>query len=211
MTCGKCALQFSFGAVTFRGRQRFHCRGCSIGVRPVNLHIEAMAALGADITLEAGYIKASAPRWFAGELLYFSSGFCHRNGKSYDGCHACQRWDCDPQRSTRTRNQDLAVCLQKWERWLKELHTLHQDSGRDRLNGATHAIIPDRIETEPTLAAAITGGQFTQKYFRLASNVSWTLTEMGVTLLEQKDQEQTIPNSFVTVQSPIPADLKPVT
>ena len=34
---------------------------------------------------------------------------------------------------------------------------------------------------------------------------------MGVTLLEQKDQEQTIPNSFVTVQSPIPADLKPVT
>ena len=69
--------------------------GCSIGARPVDLHISGLEKLGADIVLEEGYVKA--------QVLESSCGTAHCHGKVkrrcnfiyYDGSNACERNHCD--------------------------------------------------------------------------------------------------------------------
>jgi len=50
--------------------------GCAIGSRPVNLHLQGLAAMGADITVEGGYIRATAKRL---KRHLPGIGYCHRN------------------------------------------------------------------------------------------------------------------------------------
>ncbi len=163
--------------------------GCAIGTRPVDLHLKGLEAMGATIRLEAGYIEAEAP---AGGL---------RGGRILF-----------PQVSVgATENLLMAAALAKGvtervnaarEPEIEDLCTLLvamgaqiEGIGTDRLTvtgvasmaGATHSIIPDRIEAGTyACAGAITGGAVTLLGAKLAhlGSVARTLREAGVAVEE---------------------------
>ena len=129
-----------------------------------------MAALGADITLEAGYIKASAPKGgLQGNFYTFPQVSVTGTANLMMAATLAKGETVIHNAAQEPEIKDLAVCLQKMGALIEGAGTpCIKIQGRDRLNGATHAIIPDRIETGTyLLAAAITGVEqlCTQKYF----------------------------------------------
>jgi UDP-N-acetylglucosamine 1-carboxyvinyltransferase len=133
--------------------------GCAIGARPVNLHLKALEEMGATVTLQDGYIEATAAR-LHGATIYF-----------------------DMQTVTGTENIMMAACLAKGTTVLKnaakepEVANLAEVltamgakitgagtetitiEGVDRLTGAEGTVMPDRIEAGTyMIGAAITGG-----------------------------------------------------
>ncbi len=134
--------------------------GCAIGPRPVNLHIEGLEALGARIEIDNGYIVAEAPHGLTGGEVHFPQ-------VSVGATENILMAACLAEGTTVIRNaarepeiSDLGACLiamgAKIEGLGSETITV---TGVPRLHGASHAILPDRIETGTyAIAAAITGG-----------------------------------------------------
>ncbi len=133
--------------------------GCAIGARPVNLHLKALEEMGAEVSLQDGYIEAKASR-LQGATVYF-----------------------DLQTVTGTENIMMAACLAKGTTVLKnaakepEIANLAEVltamgakisgagtetiiiEGVDRLSGAEGTVMPDRIEAGTyMIGAALTGG-----------------------------------------------------
>jgi len=135
--------------------------GCTIGARPVDLHLKALEALGARIDLHEGYVYAQAPRGLQGGRIEFpaiSVGATEHamlaavlaNGETVMTNAACE-----------PEMVDLADCLNKMGAKVSGAgtSTIHVQ-GVSRLGGATHAVMPDRIETGTyALAAAMAGGE----------------------------------------------------
>ena len=133
--------------------------GCAIGARPVNLHVEGLQAMGADVTVENGYIRARARRLKGAHIVF------------------------DTVTVTGTENLLMAAALAKGETVLENAarepevvdlanflvqmgakisgaggSTIHIQ-GVKSLSHANYAVLPDRIETGTYLvAAAMTGG-----------------------------------------------------
>jgi UDP-N-acetylglucosamine 1-carboxyvinyltransferase len=135
--------------------------GCAIGGRPVDLHLKALEALGASIDLHEGYVYAQAPRGLKGARIEFpivSVGATEHTllaAVLADGVTEIVNAACEPEIG------DLVECLTKMGARIegKDTGTL-RITGVARLNGATHAVIPDRIETGTyALAAAMAGGE----------------------------------------------------
>ncbi|HKR20508.1 MAG TPA: UDP-N-acetylglucosamine 1-carboxyvinyltransferase [Stellaceae bacterium] len=134
--------------------------GCAIGTRPVDLHIKALEALGATIAIEKGYIHATAPKGLKGGEIVFPSVSV---GATENALMAAALADGESVIVNAAREPeigDLARCLNsmgaKIEGAGSERITV---TGVSRLHGATHSVIPDRIETGTyMMAAAITGG-----------------------------------------------------
>lgn len=134
--------------------------GCAIGTRPIDLHLSALRQLGAEIGLEDGYVRARAPRGLVGADVTFPSVSV---GASENLLMAA----CLARGSTVLRNAarepevaDLAACL---SRMGAEIEGIGTDTLRIRggkaLGGATHRVIPDRIEAGSyAIAAAMAGG-----------------------------------------------------
>jgi UDP-N-acetylglucosamine 1-carboxyvinyltransferase len=164
--------------------------GCAIGSRPVNLHLAALAKLGADISLEHGYITAKAKR-LKGDRIY-----------------------CDTPTVTGTENIMMAASLAEGvtilENAAKEPEIVDladfllkrgariQGAGTDvitiegvrELHGGDHDVIPDRIEAGTYLAAAaITHGDVTVTHCRPShlEAVLMKLREAGADAQEEKD------------------------
>jgi len=135
--------------------------GCAIGTRPVDLHIKALKALGATIAIEQGYIHATAPKGLKGGEIVFPSVSV---GATENALMAASLADGESVIVNAAREPeigDLARCLNsmgaKIEGAGSERITV---TGVPRLHGATHSVIPDRIETGTyMMAAAITGGE----------------------------------------------------
>ncbi len=133
--------------------------GCAIGQRPVNLHLDGLAAMGADIRVENGYIKATAPRLRGAHLLMdLVSVTATENlmmaAALADGTTIIENAAREPEIT------DLALCLTAMGAQVEGAGT---DTliieGRRSLSGAAHTVVPDRIETGTYLvAAALTGG-----------------------------------------------------
>ena len=134
--------------------------GCAIGARPVDLHIKAMERLGAKIKLKEGYIHAHAPKGLKGSTIEFplvSVGATENAlmaATLAKGTTVLKNAACEPEIS------DLIDCLQKMGALIKGGGTpTITIEGVDRLHGATHEVIADRIELGTyMLAPAITGG-----------------------------------------------------
>jgi UDP-N-acetylglucosamine 1-carboxyvinyltransferase len=134
--------------------------GCAIGARPVNLHVAGLQALGADVAVENGFIKARSGRLKGGRIIF------------------------DTVTVTGTENLLMAAVLADGETVLENaarepevidlanfLTTLGARidgagsskitvQGVDKLGGGTYSVLPDRIETGTYLvAAAVTGGK----------------------------------------------------
>lgn len=141
--------------------------GCAIGARPVNLHIDALKAMGAEISVEGGYIRARADRLHGARLLF------------------------ETVTVTGTENLLMAAVLARGETvienaarepevvdladFLITLGARIEGAGSDRiliqgvdqLGGAEYVVMPDRIETGTFLVgAAMTGGRVRVQHTR---------------------------------------------
>ena len=164
--------------------------GCQIGARPVDLHLKGLEQLGAEISLDAGYVLASAPQGLRGAtiVLPFPSVGATENLLMAATLANGQTVLANAAREPEITN--LAECLAAMGARIEGI-------GSDRLviegvaslHGATHAIIPDRIETGSyACAAAITGGSVHLKGARLddLGAVVRTLAEAGVEITEEE-------------------------
>lgn len=133
--------------------------GCAIGSRPVNLHIDGLRAMGADIEVEAGYIRAKAKRLKGARLVMdivtvTGTENLMMAATLADGITVLENAAREPE------VVDLAGCLNKMGARVSGAGTdTITIEGVERLTGEHYDVLPDRIETGTYLvAAAITGG-----------------------------------------------------
>jgi UDP-N-acetylglucosamine 1-carboxyvinyltransferase len=166
--------------------------GCAIGTRPIDLHLKALSQLGADIELTGGYVEARAP---AGGLVGADITF---SGVTVTGTENVMMAATLAKGETILRNAarepevtDLAHCLVKMGADIDGIGTdTLRIRGRDRLQGAYHRVLPDRIETGTfAVAAAITGGEveLTGTSVELIKAVADVLVASGVELTPTED------------------------
>lgn len=174
--------------------------GCAIGSRPVNLHLAGLAKLGADISIDHGYITAKATRLKGGRIY------------------------CDTPTVTGTENLMMAASLAEGTTVLEnaakepeildladflikrgaKIHGAGTDvitvEGVRELHGGDHEVIPDRIEAGTYLAAAaITRGDVTATHCHPShlEAVLMKLREAGAEIHEEKDSVRlTMPNNL---------------
>ena len=156
--------------------------GCAIGSRPVNLHIKGLQAMGAEIALEGGYIRARAKRLkgariFMDVVSVTGTENLMMAAALADGTSLIENAAREPE------VVDLANCLNAMGARISGAGTDEITiEGVARLHGATHDIIPDRIETGTYLVAgAMTGGDVRLRGTRadLLTAVLEKLTEAG--------------------------------
>jgi UDP-N-acetylglucosamine 1-carboxyvinyltransferase len=135
--------------------------GCAIGTRPVDLHLTGLQALGAEISLDGGYVVAKAPQGLRGATVSFpkvSVGATHNvmmAASLAKGETVIENAACEPEVA------DVASCLNKMGARIEGAGTstiiIH---GVDDLEGATHTVLPDRIETGTyAMAVGAAGGE----------------------------------------------------
>jgi UDP-N-acetylglucosamine 1-carboxyvinyltransferase len=134
--------------------------GCAIGTRPVDLHLSTLESLGAKIDLEGGYVLATAPKGLTGAKVTLSKVSV---GATHNALMAAvlARGDTVIENAAREPEvADLAGCLKKMGAKITGIGTATlQIQGVERLHGAEHTVLPDRIETGTyAMAAAMTGG-----------------------------------------------------
>ncbi|HCO43488.1 UDP-N-acetylglucosamine 1-carboxyvinyltransferase [Immundisolibacter sp.] len=134
--------------------------GCAIGQRPVNLHLDGLTAMGAQIRVENGYIKATAPRLQGAHLVMDLVSVTATENLMMAACLAdgttiIENAAREPEVS------DLAACLMEMGADIEGAGTdTLVIEGRPTLHSTYHAVVPDRIETGTYLvAAALTGGR----------------------------------------------------
>lgn len=135
--------------------------GCAIGSRPVDIHLRGLEAMGAEIEVDGGYIRARAPHGLKGarflmdkvtvggtENLLMAAALA-------DGITILENAAREPE------IVDLAECLMAMGARIKGIGTDRLEiEGVKELHGCTYAVMPDRIETGTYLtAAAATGGR----------------------------------------------------
>jgi UDP-N-acetylglucosamine 1-carboxyvinyltransferase len=134
--------------------------GCAIGNRPIDLHLKALEALGAKIELTAGNVKASAPQGLKGGTINFPVVSVGATENALMAAVLAKGTTVIENAAREPEITDLAQCLIAMG---ASIDGLRSDTltieGRDRLHGATYAVMPDRIEAGSyACAAAITGG-----------------------------------------------------
>ena len=133
--------------------------GCAIGARPIDLHIKGLERLGATITQEHGYIEAAAERLRGGHIHFdkitvTGTEDLMMGATLADGETVMENCAREPE------VWDLAQLLNKMGAKIEGAGTSTiKIRGVEKLHGARHRIIPDRIEAGTfILAAALTGG-----------------------------------------------------
>jgi len=135
--------------------------GCTIGARPVDLHLKALEALGARIDLHEGYVYAQAPRGLTGAEIDFPFVSVGATEHALLAAVLASGVTVLTNVAREPEIADLAECLNKMGAKITGAGTSTiRIEGVSRLNGATHSVIPDRIETGTfALAAAMAGGE----------------------------------------------------
>lgn len=160
--------------------------GCAIGTRPVDLFIESLEAMGAEIEVEAGYVNAKAPGGLVGAVYKFPK-------VSVGATHVAMMAATLAKGTTVLENsarepevKDLADCLIGMGAKIKGAGTSTITiEGVEKLHGHKHRVLPDRIETGTfAMAVAMTGGdvQLEGAQAGLLQNALDTLVEAGVTV-----------------------------
>ena len=133
--------------------------GCAIGARPVDQHIKGLQAMGAEVRVEHGYVHATVPRLkgarlFTDMVTVTGTENLMMAAVLADGVTVIENAAREPE------VLDLANCLVAMGAQISGAGSdVIRIRGVERLHGATHRIMPDRIETGTYLcAAAATGG-----------------------------------------------------
>lgn len=165
--------------------------GCAIGTRPIDQHLKGFEAMGAVVKVGNGFIDAEVKGKLRGAKIYldFPSVGATENimmaATLAEGTTTIENCAKEPE------IVDLANYLNKMGAKVKGAGTgTIKIEGVDRLSGADHSIIPDRIEAGTFMtAAAITGGNVLVKGAvpeHLTSLIA-KLEEMGVTIIDEKE------------------------
>jgi len=165
--------------------------GCAIGSRPVNLHIEAMRRMGANISLEGGYINAKSEGRLKGSTIDFDPVSVTATENVLMAASLAEGKTVINNAAKEPEVVDLADCLNKMGAKIK-------GQGTDRiviigvktLEGCDFSVIPDRVETATYLTAvAMTGGSIKIKRTRPDSvdSVLNKLREAGAVIKSGED------------------------
>ena len=128
--------------------------GCAIGSRPVDLHIKGLRAMGAEIDIEHGYIEARATR-LQGTRIFMDNVTVTGTENLMMAATLAQGTSVLENAAREPEIVDLALCLTSMGARIEgaggDVITVH---GVDQLHGATHRVMPDRIEAGTYLVAA---------------------------------------------------------
>jgi UDP-N-acetylglucosamine 1-carboxyvinyltransferase len=169
--------------------------GCAIGTRPVDLLIMAMQQLGAEIEIDAGYVIAKARNGLRGGKVVFPK-------VTVGGTHTALMAAAMARGTTEIENAaqepevgDLADCLVKMGAKISGAGTARiLVEGVDRLHGATHSVLPDRIETGTyAMAVAMTGGDV------LLQNARPELLQSALDVIGQTGAKVTATNEGIRI------------
>ena len=142
--------------------------GCAIGSRPVNLHIEAMRRMGANISLEGGYINAKSEGRLKGSTIDFDPVSVTATENVLMAASLAEGKTIINNAAKEPEVVDLADCLNKMGAKIKGQGTDRiVIKGVKALEGCDFSVIPDRVETATYLTAvAMTGGSIKIKRTR---------------------------------------------
>ena len=135
--------------------------GCAIGARPVDLHLRALEALGAELDLRDGYVHAKAPGGLKGGVIEFPFVSVGATENALMAATLAKGTTVIRRAAKEPEIVDLALCLRKMGAQIEGEGTdTITVQGVDRLHGATHPVVTDRIELGTyMLAPAICGGE----------------------------------------------------
>ncbi|GAB3507011.1 UDP-N-acetylglucosamine 1-carboxyvinyltransferase [Pseudoxanthomonas daejeonensis] len=164
--------------------------GCAIGSRPVDQHIKGLQALGAEITVENGFIKARAER-LKGARFVFDMVTVTGTENVMAAATLAEGTTVLENAAMEPEIVDLAECLNAMGAKIEGAGTSRITiQGVERLSGGRHAVLPDRIETGTFLvAAAMTGGRITARNARpdTLDAVLLKLVEAGAEITTTED------------------------
>jgi UDP-N-acetylglucosamine 1-carboxyvinyltransferase len=137
--------------------------GCAIGARPMDIHIEGLEALGAEVALKDGYLHATAPRGLTGARLDFPFASVGATENVMMAATLARGTTVMTNAAREPEIVDLATCLRRMGARISGDGTGEITvEGVDRLHGATHPVVADRIELGTyMLAPVIAGGEVT--------------------------------------------------
>ena len=133
--------------------------GCAIGARPVNLHVEGLRKMGANIEISGGYIKAKTNK-LKGAEIFLNTASVTATENIIMAATLAEGETIIQNAAKEPEIEDLVIFLRKMGAKIDGAGSdIIKINGVDNLNGAEHAILPDRIEAGTYLvAAAITAG-----------------------------------------------------
>ncbi|MEI4262070.1 UDP-N-acetylglucosamine 1-carboxyvinyltransferase [Roseovarius sp. D0-M9] len=137
--------------------------GCAIGARPVDLHLRALEAMGAQLDLREGYVHATAPGGLKGGIYEFPLVSVGATENALMAATLAKGTTVLKNAAREPEIVDLATCLRRMGAQIEgEGTSTITIEGVERLHGATHPVVTDRIELGTyMLAPAICGGEVT--------------------------------------------------
>ena len=143
--------------------------GCAIGARPVDLHLKALAAMGAEIDLDEGYVVAEAKNGLSGARIEFPFVSVGATEHAMLAATLARGETILHNAAREPEIADLAQCLVAMGAKIEGAggSSIHIE-GVDRLHAASHEVLPDRIETGAyAMAAGVAGGELFLRNARL--------------------------------------------
>lgn len=163
--------------------------GCAIGARPVDLHLKALAAMGAKIDLDEGYVVASAPGGLHGAKIDFPFVSVGATEHAMLAATLAKGETVLTNAAREPEIGDLAACLNamgaKVENAGRSTVTI---TGVERLHGARHEVIADRIELGSyAMAPGVAGGELFLRNGRIdiLGAAAGVLEEAGIKLTQE--------------------------
>jgi UDP-N-acetylglucosamine 1-carboxyvinyltransferase len=162
--------------------------GCAIGARPVDLHLKALEALGAEVVLEEGYVIVAAPKGLKGARIEFPIVSVGATENALMAASLAHGETVIENAAREPEIDDLGRCLIAMGAKISGLGTSRiVVQGVTSLHAAEHAVLPDRIETGTyAFAVAIAGGEveLTGTRAELIGAVIPMLEKVGVEIKE---------------------------
>lgn len=213
LVLGPMLARFGYAEVALPG-------GCSIGARPVDLHLKALEKMGAQIKIEHGYIKAYAPKGLKRAHIFFDKITVTGTENILMAASLAEGQTIIENAALEPEVVDLAVMLKKMGADITGEGTNKiVINGVKELHGAYHKVIPDRIEAGTFLVlAALTDGKiiiknYPSQYLEYAEEIS---NKIGIHIIKLSDNEVLIkreeklrPVNIETKEYPLfPTDLQ---
>ncbi len=170
--------------------------GCAIGTRPVDFHLDALRALGADIEIEEGYVIANAKKGLRGAPIKFAKVSVGATHTALMAAALAKGETVIENAAQEPEVFDLADCLIKMGAKISGAGTSTITiQGVERLHAARHSVLPDRIETGTYLmAVAMSGGDV------LLKGAKPELLQAALDLLAKAGAEITSTNEGIRVK-----------
>jgi UDP-N-acetylglucosamine 1-carboxyvinyltransferase len=213
LVLGPMLARFGYAEVALPG-------GCSIGARPVDLHLKALEKMGAQIKIEHGYIKAYAPKGLKGAHIFFDKITVTGTENILMAASLADGQTIIENAALEPEVVDLAVMLKKMGADITGEGTNRiVINGVKELHGTYHKVIPDRIEAGTFLVlAALTDGKiiiknYPSQYLEYVEEIS---NKIGIHIVKLSDSEVLIkreeklrPVNIETKEYPLfPTDLQ---